>query len=90
MSWAQLKTQLQSIDDNDRQELDLIKQLVNRRNELGMSQRELANKANVAQSTIARMEVRLVVPSFPTLIKLTNALELEIELLPHSKKELTT
>lgn len=89
MDWKSLKSEIESIDEIDRQQLQLINQLINRRTELGMSQRDLALEAKVAQSTIARMEVRLVVPSVPTLIKITSALGLDIALSPQPKEKVS-
>ena len=90
MSWKDTKANLRSLDEKDKRELEVIGKLVDRRLELGLTQRELAEHAGLSQSTIARMETRLVVPSFETLMKLTVALELDWELTPHQDKLVTS
>lgn len=56
----------------------LISQLISARNELGITQSELAKKIGTKQSAIARIESGNANPSFDFLVKLSNALGREI------------
>ncbi|OFY84539.1 MAG: hypothetical protein A3F72_14130 [Bacteroidetes bacterium RIFCSPLOWO2_12_FULL_35_15] len=49
-----------------------------KRNELGISQQELADNADVAKSTIQRIEKGDMNPSILTLKNISNALEIEL------------
>ncbi len=53
-------------------------QLKNIREALGMTQKQLAKRANTTQQSIARLEKNEVSPSIDTLSKLANALECEL------------
>lgn len=55
----------------------------------GVSQRELSRRSGVTQNIISRMENGLATPQLPTLMKLLNALELDIEInvTPREKDE---
>ena len=59
---------------------ELIVQLITRRLELNMSQRELATKSGIKQPMIARIEKFESVPRIDTLVKIAYALGLEISL----------
>lgn len=66
------------------EEFDLICKYIKARNESNVSQRKLAQKAGLAQSTIARMEKNLHSASLSTFIKMLNALGYQLEI---KKKE---
>ena len=61
-------------------EFDLICEYIKLRNESNMSQRELAKKIGVAQSTIARMEKNLHSISLGTFVKILSALDNELKI----------
>lgn len=50
-----------------------------RREQLGISQGELAKKCGIAQSTLCDIEKGRLVPSIETTIKIANALNIEID-----------
>lgn len=60
----------------------LIGELIKARKKMGMSQRELAQKCGLPQSTIGRIEAGLVVPNVLTLAKIAEVLQLELSLRP--------
>ncbi|MGZ4121626.1 MAG: helix-turn-helix domain-containing protein [Tumebacillaceae bacterium] len=60
----------------------LLAQIITRRKDLNISQRELAEKTGLKQSTIARMESGLVVPRIDSLLKIFYALGLKMSLVP--------
>ncbi len=61
---------------------DIIEKLVEIRKEKGLTQKELAIAANLAQPALARMERKNTVPQLDTLLKVANALEYDLELVP--------
>ena len=62
------------------EEFDLICEYIKIRYESKISQRELANKIGIAQSTIARMEKNLHSMSIGNFIKLLDALGYKLEI----------
>ena len=56
--------------------------IIQRRNELGLTQRELAALSGLPQSSIARMETMKTVPSIDTVLKIVKPLGLQLSLLP--------
>jgi len=58
--------------------------IIQRRNELGLSQRDLAALSGLPQSTIARFETMQTTPNIDTILKLLKPLGLQLSLLPKS------
>ena len=54
--------------------------LIRRRQELGLSQRALAERCGIPQSSVVRMETMKTRPKLDTLIKITQALNLKLQL----------
>lgn len=61
----------------------IIDLLVARRREKGLTQRDLAKAANLAQPAIARLESKSVIPQLDTLLKVAAALECKLEIVPY-------
>ena len=59
---------------------DLVAELVDARKKKGLSQAELAVRAGLPQSTIGRIEARLVSPNLETLNKILPVLGLRLHL----------
>ncbi len=57
---------------------EIIVQLINRRLELGITQRQLATKSEIKQPMIARIEKFESIPRIDTVVKLADALGLKI------------
>ena len=57
---------------------DLIACLINRRKELGLTQYGLAKRAGVSREAVAKLELGKHSPKFDTLLKVLNALALEL------------
>lgn len=74
-----------SIDDT----IDLIIQLAKIRKEKNMSQRDLAEKIGVPQSTIGRIELGDTIPRLDTIFKMVNALGLSLPLVKMNSDEST-
>lgn len=60
---------------------DLVRKLIEKRAEVGVSQRKLSELSTVAQKTISRIENGIDIPSFSTLYKLSEALGYQLEIL---------
>jgi transcriptional regulator with XRE-family HTH domain len=83
-NWNEKKKELKSIDSNRLNELEAIAQLVNkihqRRVELGLTQKELADKVGLHQESIARIENGGTVPRLDTVFKIALALGMKLDL----------
>lgn len=61
---------------------NIIDQLIEKRKQQHLSQTELAKKANMTQSVIARIESKKTVPQIDTLMKIIIALGCTLEIVP--------
>ena len=57
--------------------MEIGKYIAIKRNELGLTQRELAERSEISVSALARIEFNRTKPSLKTLLKLEKALNLE-------------
>jgi len=82
--WLDIRENIISLSDQEKYDLDtaieLVSQIINRRNELGISQRELANLSGIKQSAIARFEKLGTIPRVDTLLRIIRPLGLRIKL----------
>jgi len=69
------------------EEFDLICKYIKIRYESNISQRELASKIGIAQSTIARMEKNMHSMSIGNFVKLLSALGYKLEILEKEKEK---
>ena len=69
------------------EEFDLICEYIKIRNNSKVSQRELANRTGLAQSTIARLEKNLHSASLGTFIKILNALDCNLIIEKNNQEE---
>lgn len=83
MNWNDYKEQVKQIDpvakeilEEAEAESSIISAIINRRAELGLSQRDLANLCDIPQSSIARIESNKTTPRLDTLLKLFRQLGL--------------
>ncbi len=60
----------------------IIDELIELRKAKGLTQRELAKATNLAQSAIARLESKTIVPQLDTLLNIAAALDCRLELVP--------
>ena len=63
---------------------EIIDQLIQLRKSQGLTQKDLATAANLAQPAIARMESKSAVPQLDTFVKVAGALGYTIELVQQS------
>lgn len=86
-TWDDYKRHVKDISDQDRRNMEEIEEaaaivasLIRRRQELGLSQRALAERCGISQSSVVRMETMKTRPKLDTLIKITQALNLKLQL----------
>lgn len=65
-----------------RREHMLIAQLISARKEKGLSQSELAERSNVSQQVVSRLETLSHSPNLSSLLKLVDGLGMELKLVP--------
>lgn len=84
-TWEDYKNHVKSISKDEKRNMEEIKEIsaivssiIGRRQELGMSQRALAERCGIPQSSVARIEALKTTPKLDTLIKLMQALDLKL------------
>ena len=60
----------------------IVKAMVEQRNAMGLSQRELAARCGIPQSSVARIESFKTMPNLDTLLKIFQQLGLKLTILP--------
>ena len=85
-NWEEYKEHIRATDPREAKIINetemlspVIGEMIVRRQELGLNQRELAERCGVPQSTIARMESGAVTPKLDTLIKVCRELGLRLK-----------
>ena len=82
-TWNDVRKNLTSLTEDEKHELetlaDIIAAAIRRRNELGLSQRELATKMGIQQSSLARLERIGTSPNLSTLLRMYRHLGLELK-----------
>lgn len=89
MTWEDYKSEVKRTDADAKEILEeaeikskIITAMINRRNDLGLSQRELAEKCGIPQSSVARIEIGRTMPKLDTLIKIFHQLGLGFNIQP--------
>lgn len=84
-TWNDYKEHVKKIDPQVERDLAdieaqaaIISAMIKQRNELGLSQRELASLCDIPQSSVARIESFQTTPNLATLLKLFRVLGLKI------------
>lgn len=84
-TWQDFKKNAKARDEVTRQDIEemeelaaIISAIIDRRNELGYSQRELADICGLPHSSVARIEACVVKPNVETLIKIMKPLGLTL------------
>lgn len=82
VDWSDVKKGITSLSDSEKEYLsfmaELIGEIVKRRSELNLSQRDLAELTGLPQPSIARFETLDVVPRIDTIFKIIKPLGLEL------------
>ncbi|MFB5677988.1 helix-turn-helix domain-containing protein [Paenibacillus terreus] len=81
-SWSDLKGKLDYKTDHEKKVISemarMVNSIVRRRKALGLTQREVAERAGITQAQVARLENSTSVPSMETVMKVAIALDLSI------------
>ena len=84
-TWNDYKTHVKSQSINDKktiEEIDeqaaIISTVIQQRHALGISQRELASRCGIPQSSVARIESLKTTPNLDTLLKIIHQLNLKL------------
>lgn len=77
MKWSEYKTQMTSLDQVDIKQIEIIPQLIQMRIHLGLTQQQLAEKAQLEHSLILQLEENAKV-NLNTLEKVAKALAITI------------
>ena len=84
-TWNDYKEHVREVDPEVSKDLEeveelskIVKAMVERRNALGLSQRELAAMCGIPQSSVARIESFKTIPNLDTLLKIFQQLGLKL------------
>ncbi|MBQ6783369.1 MAG: helix-turn-helix domain-containing protein [Acholeplasmatales bacterium] len=84
-TWEDFKKDIKKINNDIKDDIEemeilahIISAIIERRNEMGISQRELANICGLPHSSVARIESCAVKPKVETLIKIMKPLGLTL------------
>ena len=85
-TWDDYKNLVKAINEEERRNMEeieemtaIVSSIIKRRQELGISQRSLAERCGIPQSSVARIETLKTTPKLDTLIKLLQALDLKLQ-----------
>lgn len=84
-TWEDYKKEAKEVSNLAKQDIEemevlaaIVTEIINKRNELGYTQRELAVICGLPQSSVARIEACVVKPNIETLIKIMKPLGLTL------------
>jgi ribosome-binding protein aMBF1 (putative translation factor) len=82
IQWRDVKNSMTALSEEEKMEVDImsdiISKMIERRQELGLSQRELEKLSGIKQEAICRIENMRNMPQIDTLIKLMEPLGLKL------------
>jgi predicted transcriptional regulator len=82
--WSDVRGEIKSLSQAEKDHIqfvaNVVGHIIERRKALGWTQQQLAEKAGIQQSAIARLENGGTIPKLDTLFKIANALGLKIQL----------
>lgn len=83
-TWEQARNEIKSISEEEKQEIrqmaQLVAQIIERRQALGLTQKQLAERAGLKQEAVARLESARTMPRVDTLLRVSNSLNLHLSL----------
>ena len=84
-TWEEYKNHVKGTDELSKKEIEeiealasIVSAIIDKRNEMGLSQRDLAELCGIPQSSVARIETFKTTPNVETLIKLLQPLGLKL------------
>ena len=91
IKWDTLKTQISSVTQDDKDEIDLkikiIGKILDTRKSAGITQAELGELSGVKQTFIARLENNKTDPQLTTVLKVLRPLGMTLDIVPISSRE---
>ena len=88
-NWEDYTRHVKSIDADNKRNMEeiealaeIVSSVIQKRTEMGISQRELAAVCNIPQSSVARIESFKTTPKLDTLMKLMRPLGLKLQVAP--------
>ena len=92
-SWQSKKKEIQSLTETEKSELSLaaslVAQIIETREKKGWTQRDLAQRSGIAQSSIARFERCGAMPRLDTFAKISNCVGLRLALVENPYRGLS-
>ena len=88
MKWTDVKKDISSISQEDKNLIELTALLASLRKEKKMTQKELADKVHVSQDQIAQVENFSYDTSLKTITKIADGLNLELTFIDKTTKKL--
>ena len=89
--WSEVAEGVRSVPENEKRKIEIMAQLVEaiiaRRKELGLTQEEVALRAGIRQSAIARLEGGATIPRLDTIVKIAIGLGLDVKLIANTMAE---
>ena len=86
-TWNQTRNEITSVSETEKQEIrqmaHLVAQIIERRQSLGLTQKQLAVRAGLRQEAVARLESARTMPRIDTLLRVSNSLEMQLTLTAH-------
>ena len=83
-TWEQVRGEITSISEEEKQEIrqmaQLVARIIERRQSLGLTQKQLAERAGLKQEAVARLESARTMPRVDTLLRVSNSLNLKLSL----------
>ena len=83
-TWDQSRHEITSIRDVEKQEIlqmaQLVARIIERRQALGLTQKQLAERAGLKQAAVARLESATTMPRVDTLLRVSNSLNMQLSL----------
>ena len=83
-TWEQARQDITSISEAEKQEIrqmaQLVARIIERRQALGLTQKQLAERAGLKQAAVARLESATTMPRVDTLLRVSNSLNLQLSL----------
>ena len=84
-TWNDYKEHVKAIDPKGKKDIEelealasIVSAIIEKRNELGLSQRELASICGIPQSSVARIETFKTIPNLDTVLKIMQPLGLKL------------
>lgn len=85
-TWEYYKNHVKAVSKEERRNMEeieevstIVSSMIRRRQELGISQRALAKRCGIPQSSVVRIETLQTTPKLDTLVKLMQALDLKLQ-----------